>query len=52
MGTDRRAELDKAYLTLIDAVFCTVERLAHEHPKTPHDVIQFGEYSQYCSVTL
>ena len=43
MGTDRRSELDKAYGSLIDTLFGTVERLAHEHPKTPHDVIQFGE---------
>lgn len=42
MGTDRRADLDKSYITLIDAVFKTIERVATEHPKTPPDVIKFG----------
>ena len=42
MGTDRRADLDKAYITLIEAVFKTIERVASEHPKTPPDVIKFG----------
>lgn len=42
MGTDRRADLDKAYLTLIEAVFKTIERVASEHPKTPPDVVKFG----------
>jgi len=42
MAMDRRADLDKAYLILIDAVFRTIERAAHEHPKTPPDVIKFG----------
>ena len=42
MGTDRRAELDKAYQTLMDAVFKTIERVASEHQKTPPDVIRFG----------
>lgn len=39
----RRAELDKAYLPLMEALFKTVERMAHEHAKTPPDVIKFGE---------
>ena len=43
MGTDRRADLDKAYLALLDSVFRTLEKVAHEHPKTPPDVIKFGE---------
>lgn len=42
MATDRRGELDKAYRDLIEAVFKTIERVAHEHPKTPPDVIKFG----------
>lgn len=43
MGTERRAELDKAYQQLIDALFKTVERAAVGHPKTPPDVIKFGK---------
>ena len=42
MGTERRAELDKAYQQLIDALFKTVERAAVGHPKTPPDIIKFG----------
>ena len=42
MGTERRAELDKAYQQLIEALFKTVERAAIGHPKTPPDVIKFG----------
>ncbi len=46
MGTDRRTELDKAYVSLVDAVFKAVEHLAHEHPRTPSDVIKFGELTK------
>lgn len=42
MGTERRAELDKAYQQLIEALFKTVERASVGHPKTPPDVIKFG----------
>lgn len=42
MAADRRTELDKAYQFLIETLFRTVERVALDHPKTPHDVIQFG----------
>lgn len=44
MVSDRRTELDKAYLFLIDTLFKTVERIALDHPKTPHDVIKFGKF--------
>ena len=43
MATDRRAELDKAYKALSETLFSTIERVAREHPKTPPDVIKFGE---------
>ena len=46
MGGDRRSELDKAYAILIDSVFCTVERVAKEHQKTPPDVVRFGQSTQ------
>lgn len=42
MASDRRTELDKAYSVLIETLFSTVERVALEHTKTPHDVIKFG----------
>ena len=42
MATDRRGDLDKAYMILIEAVFKTIERAAHEHPRTNPDVIKFG----------
>ncbi|XP_064407161.1 exocyst complex component 1-like [Halichondria panicea] len=44
MGTDRRADLDKAYQTLTDALFKTIDRVATEHQKTPNDVIKFENY--------
>ena len=44
MGTDRRSELDRAYSSLVESVFYTIERAAHEHPKTPPNVIKFGEW--------
>lgn len=44
MVADRRTELDKAYHFLIDTLFKTVERVALEHPKTPPDVIRFGQF--------
>jgi hypothetical protein len=42
MAEDRRTELDKAYQFLIETLFQSVERAALEHPKTPCDVIKFG----------
>ena len=43
MGSTQREEVDEAYHTLIGAIFEAIERLAHEHPKTPADVVKFGE---------
>ena len=40
---DRRIELDRAYKQLMEAVTKAVERCALEHPRTPPDVIRFGE---------
>ena len=42
MGSDRRADIDKAYKNLTDALFSTIDRLAEEHPKTPRNVVLFG----------
>ena len=42
MGSDRRADIDKAYKNLMDAFFSTINRLAEEHPKTPRNVVLFG----------
>lgn len=49
MATDRRVDLDKAYMTLIESVFRAIERAAMEHPKTPPDVIKFGKLNQLLS---
>ena len=43
MGSDRRMDLDKAYQKLIEALFEAIERLAEQHPKTPRNVVLFGE---------
>ena len=42
IGSDRRADIDKAYKNLMDALFSTIDRLAEEHPKTPMNVVLFG----------
>ena len=42
MGLDRRANIDKAYKNLMDALFSTIDRLAEEHPKPPRNVVLFG----------
>ena len=42
MGSDRRADIDKAYKNLMDELFSTIDRLAEEHPKTPMNVVLFG----------
>lgn len=53
MGTERRAELDKAYQQIIDALFKTVERAAVGHPKTPPDVIKFGmTLPTFCDILI
>jgi hypothetical protein len=38
-GSDRRADLDKAYKPLMDAILLAIDRVAMEHQKTPIDVI-------------
>ena len=44
MGTDRRADIDRAYDKLMASVFSTIDKLSEEHPKTPRSVILFGAY--------
>ncbi|XP_006822407.1 exocyst complex component 1-like, partial [Saccoglossus kowalevskii] len=43
-GSERRADLDKAYSKLIKAVNDTIERVAIEHQKTPRDVVMFENF--------
>jgi len=42
-GSERRADLDKAYLKLIAAIFAEISRVAAESQKTPREVVLFGE---------
>ena len=42
-GSERRADLDKAYLKLIEAIFLAISRVASESQKTPREVVLFGE---------
>ena len=51
MGGDRRSELDKAYNMLIDSVFSTIERVAKEHPKSPPDVVRFGQFCGHVTLS-
>jgi len=41
-GSERRADLDKAYGILVDAIFSEVARVAAESQKTPREVVFFG----------
>ncbi|XP_062502938.1 exocyst complex component 1-like isoform X2 [Corticium candelabrum] len=43
-GSDRRADLDKAYKLLMDAILVTVDRVALEHLKTPSDVVAMENF--------
>ncbi|RDD42484.1 Exocyst complex component 1 [Trichoplax sp. H2] len=45
-GSDRRGDLDKAYSRLFIAICAGISRVALEHPKTPKDVINFGNNRQ------
>jgi len=42
-GSERRADLDKAYFKLIEAIFSEIARVAAEGQKTPREVVLFGE---------
>lgn len=49
-GTDRRADLDKGYKLLMDAILVAIERVALEHQKTPSDVVTMGTVCSYSPV--
>jgi hypothetical protein len=41
-GSDRRSDLDKAYVQLLSKMFSEISRVASESQKTPHEVVLFG----------
>ena len=41
-GSDRHADLDKAYTKLVGVVFEQIDRVANEHQKTPKEVVLMG----------
>lgn len=43
-GSNRRADLEKAYAKLIRAIFDQLRRVAMEHQKTPSDVVLMENY--------
>ncbi|XP_057209224.1 exocyst complex component 1 isoform X6 [Triplophysa rosa] len=43
-NTERRGDLDKAYIKLIRAVFNNVEKVANESQKTPRDVVMMENF--------
>lgn len=43
--SDRRTDLDKWYMKLINAMFDGISTHAMEHSKTPHQVVKMGKYS-------
>ena len=42
-GSERRADLDKAYNKLVAAIFTEISRVATESQKTPREVVLFGK---------
>ncbi|XP_034036386.1 exocyst complex component 1-like [Thalassophryne amazonica] len=43
-NAERRGDLDKAYVKLIKAVFCNVDKVASESQKTPRDVVMMENF--------
>ncbi|XP_019646836.1 PREDICTED: exocyst complex component 1-like [Branchiostoma belcheri] len=43
-GSERRADLDKAYGRMVRTIFDNVERVGLEHQKTPQDVVLFENF--------
>jgi len=41
-GSERRADLDKAYAKLVAVIFSEIARVATESQKTPREVVFFG----------
>lgn len=42
--TERRADLDKWYVQLVEAISYAIPHHAQEHPKTPHQVIKMENF--------
>lgn len=42
--TERRNDLDKWYLKMVDAIFEHIPMHAQEHPKTPHQVVKMENF--------
>lgn len=42
--SERRTDLEKWYVKIVDAIFQAVNQLAMEHPKTPSQVIKMENY--------
>eukprot|EP00058_Branchiostoma_floridae_P002295 XP_002587783.1 hypothetical protein BRAFLDRAFT_92228 [Branchiostoma floridae] len=45
-GSERRADLDKAYSRMVRTIFDNVERVGLEHQKTPQDVVLFAVFAR------
>lgn len=43
--SERRADLDKWYKTLMTAMFEAIIRISSEHPKTPQQVVKMGMFT-------
>jgi hypothetical protein len=42
--SERRTDLDKWYVRLVDAIFQGINQLSMEHPKTPNQVVKMENY--------
>ncbi|KAK3751247.1 hypothetical protein RRG08_024002 [Elysia crispata] len=48
-GSDRHADLDKAYTKLVGVVFEQIDRVANEHQKTPKEVVLMENFHRLFS---
>ncbi|XP_030385383.1 exocyst complex component 1 [Scaptodrosophila lebanonensis] len=48
--SDRRTDMERWYLQLVNAIFETISEQSHEHPKTPHQVVRMENYHHMYSL--
>ncbi|XP_053398468.1 exocyst complex component 1-like isoform X2 [Mercenaria mercenaria] len=49
-GSERHADLDKAYQRLVKAIFDNICRISGDHPKTPREVIMMENFHHMFSI--
>ncbi|KAL4230853.1 Exocyst complex component 1 [Mactra antiquata] len=49
-GSERHADLDKAYQRLVNCIYVNIARIAEDHPKTPREVILMENFHHMFSI--